>query len=56
MVSCSGSDVTLSQIRNTSFCMIHGNNFTRSVIDQYVICKGLKGQFGTYERWIFQDK
>ena len=46
-VGHSGRSVTVNQLRNSGFWTICGNSVTRSVINRFVICRILRGKFGT---------
>ena len=46
-VGHTGRGVTLNQLRNSGFWIICGNSATRSVISKCVICRSLRGKFGT---------
>ena len=46
-VGHSGRGVTLNQLRSSGFWIICGNSVTRSVINKCVICRSLRGKFGT---------
>ena len=46
-VGHSGRGVTLNQLRNLGFWIICGNSVTRSIINKYVICRNVRGKFGT---------
>ena len=43
----SGRGVTLNQLRNLGFWIICGNSVTRSIINKCIICRSLRGKFGT---------
>ena len=46
-VGHSGRGVTLNQLRNLGFWIICGNSVTRSIINKCVICRNVRGKFGT---------